>query len=90
MRSRARGGGPARANRRRPYRIRAPTTPHMGLPVTLHVYDLGRGQLKAVGTHWAGAFHSAVEVNDREWSFGATDQGSGVFSNAPRGCTMHT
>ena len=62
----------------------------MGLPVTLHVYDLGRGQLKAIGTHWAGAFHSAVEVNDREWSFGATDKGSGVFSNAPRGCTMHT
>ena len=62
----------------------------MGLPVTLHVYDLGRGQLKAIGTHWAGAFHSAVEVNGSEWSFGATDDGSGVFSNAPRGCTMHT
>eukprot|EP01043_Picozoa_sp_COSAG02_P079374 COSAG02_NODE_18331_length_945_cov_1.197400_1_plen_59_part_00 len=58
--------------------------------MTLHVYDLGRGQLKAIGTHWAGAFHSAVEVKGCEWSFGATDNGSGVFSNAPRGCTMHT
>ena len=62
----------------------------MPFAVTLHVYDLGQGQLKAVGTHWAGAFHSGVEVNGKEWSFGGTDQGTGVFSNAPRGCTMHS
>lgn len=62
----------------------------MSLPVTLHVYDLGRGQLKAAGTHWAGAFHAAVEVNGKEWSFGAAEKGTGVFSNAPRKCTMHT
>jgi hypothetical protein len=59
--------------------------------VTVHVYDLGRGQLKAVGSHWAGLFHSGVEIYGREYSFGMTAAGqSGVFENAPRGCTMHT
>ena len=60
--------------------------------VTLHVYDLGQGQLHAVGSHWAGAFHAAVEVYGVEYSFGLNPQpgSTGVFSNEPRRCTMHT
>jgi hypothetical protein len=100
------------------------------MDVHVHVYDLGQGQLRAVGTHWAGAYHSGacrqptgacwrfagacwpglaaawlllltvspgnrpdaagVEVCGVEYSFGATPRGSGVFSNAPRGCSMHS
>lgn len=60
------------------------------LLVTLHVYDVSHhsavrrtnGVLSKMGT---GAFHSAVEVNGREWSFGATELAgvSGVCSCAP-------
>ena len=57
----------------------------MGYTVNLHVYDLGAGQLAGVG-----AFHSAVEINGNEWSYGGTQgDGTGVFPSEPRGCTMH-
>merc|ERR1719356_1161936 len=36
-----------------------------------------------------GAFHSAIEVYGREWSYGLTDEGTGVFSCEPRGSTQH-
>jgi hypothetical protein len=44
---------------------------------------------KTVGL--GGAFHAAVEVCDlgKEWSYGATHRGSGVFSDSPRGCAEH-
>ncbi|CAK0889940.1 unnamed protein product [Prorocentrum cordatum] len=68
----------------------------MPAPVTLHIYDVGDQKavskvnqlLKPIGT---GAFHGAVEVYGREeWSYGYIDEGTGVFSNAPKGCPMHT
>jgi len=42
--------------------------------------------LTAVGT---GAFHGGVEVYGKEYSFGFAQDGSGVFSNPPRGRTLH-
>jgi len=67
----------------------------MPAPVTLHIYDVGDQKavskvnqlLKPIGT---GAFHGAVEVYGEEWSYGYIDEGTGVFSNAPKGCPMHT
>jgi len=62
--------------------------------VTLHIYDVSNKStvkqvnalLNAVGT---GAFHGGVEVYGKEWSYGYTKHGTGVFCNAPRGCKMH-
>uniref|UniRef100_A0A7S4PVR7 PPPDE domain-containing protein n=1 Tax=Alexandrium monilatum TaxID=311494 RepID=A0A7S4PVR7_9DINO len=56
--------------------------------VTLRVYDVGKVPaliqanhlLRAVGT---GAFHAAVEVFGTEYSYGYTDEGSGVFGCWP-------
>lgn len=66
-------------------------------PVWLHIYDVpshptGRrmnGALRRIGT---GAFHAGVEVYGQEWSFGSAedeDEGTGVFSCAPKGCEGH-
>ena len=53
--------------------------------VRLNVYDLingqGQGLLHTLGV---GLYHSGVEVNDAEWSFGACDSGTGVFHSTPR------
>lgn len=65
-----------------------------GAEVTLHVYDVSGSDrvvkanniLKKFGT---GAFHAAVEVYGREWSFGKTRVGCGIFPCEPRHCTMH-
>merc|ERR1719277_1721999 len=66
------------------------------VPVTLHVYDLGTAFAgvnmlgRAVGT---GAFHAAVEVHGKEWSFGAFSNGphgSGIFWCPPKGCSAHS
>jgi len=62
--------------------------------VALHIYDVGTNPeieklnkyLTAVGT---GAFHGAVEVYGKEYSFGFCQQGSGIFDNKPKGCSMH-
>jgi len=66
----------------------------MPAPVTLHIYDISEGVstkvnqlLKPIGT---GAFHAAVEVSGNEWSYGYIDEGSGVFSNPPKACSVHT
>lgn len=64
-------------------------------PVILHIYDMGDDEVarsvnevfRPVGL---GAFHGAVEVYGREWSFGHTEEGSGVFSCEPQGCPEHT
>ena len=38
-----------------------------------------------------GIFHGAVQIDDREWSFGCTRKDtSGVFCCALTGCAMHT
>lgn len=53
--------------------------------VRLNVYDLiegqGQGLLHTLGV---GLYHSGVEVNDSEWSFGACESGTGVFQTTPR------
>mmetsp|Transcript_104980 Transcript_104980/g.234341 ORF Transcript_104980/g.234341 Transcript_104980/m.234341 type:complete len:332 (+) Transcript_104980:44-1039(+) len=62
--------------------------------VTLHVYDIARDSrvqlanelFRPVGS---GAFHAGVEVYGREWSFGARQDGSGVFACEPRGNESH-
>jgi len=64
------------------------------VPVTLHVYDLAQspsiqtanGILRVVGS---GAYHTAIEVYDLEWSYGGCETGTGVFSCIPGGCGMH-
>jgi len=65
-----------------------------GEPVRLHIYDVSTNPkvgkineaLLAVGT---GAFHGAVEVFGAEYSYGFVQDGTGVFSNAPKACDMH-
>jgi hypothetical protein len=67
----------------------------MANKVVLHIYDVSTNPevaklnkvLSAVGT---GAFHGGVEVYGTEYSYGFIESGSGVFSNAPKGCTMHS
>ena len=54
-------------------------------PVYLNVYDLQEGINDR--THWlgVGAYHSGVEVNGAEWSFGHTPEDrTGVFRIEPR------
>uniref|UniRef100_A0A7S1SG92 PPPDE domain-containing protein n=1 Tax=Alexandrium catenella TaxID=2925 RepID=A0A7S1SG92_ALECA len=56
-------------------------------PVTLHVYDLNEQLqgankvMKCVGT---GVYHGAVEVYGYEWSFGYTEEDTGVFCCDPK------
>eukprot|EP00429_Kryptoperidinium_foliaceum_P021882 CAMPEP_0176144568 /NCGR_PEP_ID=MMETSP0120_2-20121206/73613_1 /TAXON_ID=160619 /ORGANISM="Kryptoperidinium foliaceum, Strain CCMP 1326" /LENGTH=347 /DNA_ID=CAMNT_0017480959 /DNA_START=59 /DNA_END=1099 /DNA_ORIENTATION=+ len=65
------------------------------VPVVLHVYDMGGD---AVAQHLnqvfrpvgVGAYHGAIEVYGREWSFGWSDEGTGVFSCLPRHCPLHS
>jgi hypothetical protein len=65
-----------------------------GEPVKLNIYDVSTNPtvgkineaLSAVGT---GAFHGGVEVYGEEYSYGFIKDGTGVFGNAPKGCTMH-
>lgn len=60
----------------------------------LHIYDVSTNPtvgkinqaLSAIGT---GAFHAAVEVYGAEYSYGFVQDGTGIFSNAPKGCQLH-
>lgn len=62
--------------------------------VTLHVYDVSTNSATSVlnsvvhmiGT---GAFHGAVEIHGKEWSFGECEEGTGVFGCEPTKCEMH-
>jgi len=62
--------------------------------VTLHVYSVSQstaihtinGLLRLFGT---GAYHAAVEVYGAEWSYGFTEEGTGVFECQPGACAMH-
>ena len=64
-------------------------------PVIVHVYDVTgtapmqvvNGLLRPFGT---GAFHAAVEVHGREWSYGLTPWGPGIFENPPGECDQHS
>lgn len=65
-------------------------------PVALHVYDVGHtdnvdrindilGKL-----HLGGIYHGAIEIHNREWSFGGTSSDTpGIFCNEPARCSMH-
>jgi hypothetical protein len=63
-------------------------------PVVLHIYDVSKRDvvkkmnsvLTSIGT---GAFHAGVEVHGREYSFGATDHGSGIVACQPGQNTAH-
>jgi hypothetical protein len=59
--------------------------------VRLNVYDLMAGQaqgvLHALGV---GLYHTGVEIGGSEWSFGACDVGTGVFSTTPRVALMNS
>lgn len=63
--------------------------------VTLHIYhvtDMTTVQrvnkvLKSAGT---GAFHAGVEVYGKEWSYGFTEGGSGLFGCEPGECEAHS
>jgi len=65
-----------------------------GEPVKLHIYDVSTNPtvgkinetLSVVGT---GGFHGAVEVYGTEYSYGFVQDGTGIFSNAPKGCLIH-
>lgn len=69
-----------------PAGVQAETNP--GVPVLLNVYDLNEdwedanSALEGVGL---GAFHAAVEVYGREWSYGS----KGITSNSPRCHEVH-
>lgn len=70
------------------------SSPGAGASVTLHIYDVAGSDIvsginKLLYPMGTGAFHAGVEVHGAEWSFGYTEEGSGVFSCAPKGCEMH-
>jgi len=65
-------------------------------PVTLHVYTVGSSKrisrLSAFTQDFlkqGGIFHAGVEVYGREWSYGYSASGTGVFQVPPRSCGMH-
>lgn len=82
---------PARGRLRR-RRKSKPTQPN---PVMVHLYDVTGNFairhvnciLSDIGT---GAFHAGVEICGEEWSYGYTEEGTGVFCVPPRGSENHT
>lgn len=70
--------------------VHTPTGAH----VVLRIYDVTTSAvihninqvLHPIGT---GVFHGAVEVFGDEWSYGFTEQGTGVFCCDPTGCAEH-
>lgn len=65
-----------------------------GAPVTLHIYDVSNKKRvrfvnNVLSMMGSGAYHAAVEVYGREWSFGYKASGSGLFSTTPGGCQAH-
>jgi len=69
-------------------------SPPEPLEVRINVYDVSldfkvqtvNGILCMLGS---GAYHAAIEVYGLEWSFGYTEEGTGVFRSAPRECQAH-
>eukprot|EP00930_Biecheleria_cincta_P004531 TRINITY_DN105443_c0_g1_i1.p1 TRINITY_DN105443_c0_g1~~TRINITY_DN105443_c0_g1_i1.p1 ORF type:complete len:232 (-),score=54.33 TRINITY_DN105443_c0_g1_i1:581-1276(-) len=87
---------PSQAVDHRPTRFQdqeARTSP--AAQVTLHVYSVSTASSvervnQVLGKVCkTGAFHAAVEVYSKEWSFGATEKGTGVFCCNPKECEAH-
>ncbi|CAJ1360429.1 unnamed protein product [Effrenium voratum] len=62
--------------------------------VTLNVYNCGDNRVmkhanKVFRLMGSGVYHAAVEVDGLEWSYGFTEEGTGVFTCAPRSCEAH-
>ncbi|CAE8743086.1 unnamed protein product, partial [Polarella glacialis] len=68
----------------------------VGAQVTIHVYHVSISSAvqkvnKMLARLRTGAFHVAVEVYGKEWSFGYTEDGStGVWCCQPKQCDAHT
>lgn len=65
------------------------------VPVTLHVYDVGRtrGMANAnamLSLMSTGIYHTAIEMYGLEWSFAFRRHGNGIFCCQPKQCYMHT
>lgn len=69
-----------------------------GVAVYLNVYNVSNtsalaklNQFTRDMLNLGGVFHAAVhlESHDREWSYGATESGSGVYCSKPRADTQH-
>merc|ERR1711908_201700 len=64
------------------------------IPVTLHVYDVGKNNKIKAANHvlhvlGSGAYHAAIEVYGLEWSFAKCSIGTGVFWCEPTQCNDH-
>lgn len=88
---------PSQAVDRRPIRLQHQDSGAMPTAqVTLHVYSVSTAASveranKVLGKICkTGAFHGAVEVYGKEWSFGSTEKGTGVFCCSPKQCEAHT
>eukprot|EP00434_Breviolum_minutum_P041314 symbB.v1.2.036752.t1/scaffold5259.1/size29278/3 len=65
-----------------------------GASVTLHVYSVSGSQTVCKVNRFlsqlrTGAFHTAVEVHGKEWSYGYSAKGTGVFCCPPKECEAH-
>mmetsp|Transcript_75911 Transcript_75911/g.180428 ORF Transcript_75911/g.180428 Transcript_75911/m.180428 type:complete len:441 (+) Transcript_75911:86-1408(+) len=67
--------------------------------VLVHLYDLGDDELLAKINRYStmndrvligGVYHAGVEIYGMEWSFGGTEEGSGVWCCEPRCNWQHT
>lgn len=67
---------------------------HTVTPVVLNVYSVGRKpsmrRLNHVTRQVGGVFHAAVQVHDKEYSFGGATTGCGIMTCTPRRCPLHT
>lgn len=63
--------------------------------VLLNIYDVGEsktiGRINAASSALGGGvYHGAVELFGQEWSFGFTEEGSGICRCVPRGASCHS
>lgn len=67
-----------------------------GAPVTVHVYHVTgeqhrfmKGANKIMRLLGTGAYHAGVEVYGQEWSFGYSENGTGIMRYMPQCCSPH-
>lgn len=68
--------------------------PYLSSEVTLHIYDVkfhGAGVLNSIflPLKLGGAFHTGIQIHGREWSYGASGAGCGIFGCLPKRCHPH-